>query len=185
MIKSTRVPIICICNDDTSQKVRPLTNHCLKLKFRRPMVTQVRDRLTQIAQREGCRLINKQTFEKIAESCYGDIRQMINLLQSWRSSSSSLSFADVKQRLGNEGKTFENISVFEVAHSLFRSGVNIASRLDSYFIDSDLTPLFVQEGYVHLAAAAESMATLAEAAKSVSDGDLCSAVLRENQRWDT
>lgn len=34
-IKKTKVPIICICNDRMSPKVRSLANHCLDLKFRR------------------------------------------------------------------------------------------------------------------------------------------------------
>eukprot|EP00172_Hildenbrandia_rubra_P001471 Plantae.Rhodophyta-Hildenbrandia_rubra.ctg20246.p1 GENE.Plantae.Rhodophyta-Hildenbrandia_rubra.ctg20246~~Plantae.Rhodophyta-Hildenbrandia_rubra.ctg20246.p1 ORF type:complete len:725 (+),score=119.67 Plantae.Rhodophyta-Hildenbrandia_rubra.ctg20246:1578-3752(+) len=184
VIKDTKVPIICICNDDNSQKVRSLANHCLKLKFRRPMVSQVVKRLSMIAQREGFRAINKQTFEKIAESCHGDIRQMINLLQSWRSSSSQLSFSDAKQRLNTEGKTFEDISVFEVASSLFRGSQPISDRLDAYFVDSDLLPLFVQDAYITSNVAAQSLETLAEAAESISDGDLCSSILREQQRWD-
>ncbi len=33
LIKTTRVPIICICNDRQSQKVKSLANHCYDLKF--------------------------------------------------------------------------------------------------------------------------------------------------------
>lgn len=33
IIKTTRVPIICICNDRQSTKVRSLANHCYDLKF--------------------------------------------------------------------------------------------------------------------------------------------------------
>lgn len=35
LIKNTKVPIICICNDASNPKVRSLQNHCLHLRFRR------------------------------------------------------------------------------------------------------------------------------------------------------
>lgn len=35
LIKKTRIPIICCCNDRSSPKVRSLANYCLDLRFRR------------------------------------------------------------------------------------------------------------------------------------------------------
>ena len=35
LIKQTKVPIICICNDRQSQKVRSLANYCYDMRFRR------------------------------------------------------------------------------------------------------------------------------------------------------
>lgn len=35
LIKKTKIPIICICNDRSSPKVRSLANYCLDLRFRR------------------------------------------------------------------------------------------------------------------------------------------------------
>lgn len=42
LIKTTKVPIICICNDYSSKKVRTLTNYCHDLRFHRPNVNQIR-----------------------------------------------------------------------------------------------------------------------------------------------
>lgn len=36
IIKSSLIPIICICNDRESQKVRPLTSCCYDLTFSKP-----------------------------------------------------------------------------------------------------------------------------------------------------
>ena len=36
VIKTSRTPIICICNDRQSQKLASLVNHCFDLKFQRP-----------------------------------------------------------------------------------------------------------------------------------------------------
>ena len=41
MIKQTKTPIICICNDAYDQKLKSLCNHCFPLKFGKPNKTQV------------------------------------------------------------------------------------------------------------------------------------------------
>ena len=42
LIKSTKIPIICMCNDRNSQKVRSLANYCFDLRFQRPRVDQIK-----------------------------------------------------------------------------------------------------------------------------------------------
>lgn len=42
MIKSTKVPIICICNDRVLPKIRSLANYCYDLRFPRPKVEQIK-----------------------------------------------------------------------------------------------------------------------------------------------
>jgi replication factor C subunit 1 len=36
MIKKTKIPIICICNDRQSPKIRSLAGHCYDIKFHKP-----------------------------------------------------------------------------------------------------------------------------------------------------
>lgn len=40
-IKISKIPIICICNDRYSQKLKSLVNYCLMLNFRKPTKQQV------------------------------------------------------------------------------------------------------------------------------------------------
>lgn len=40
-IKISKIPIICICNDRYSQKLKSLVNYCLPLNFRKPTKQQV------------------------------------------------------------------------------------------------------------------------------------------------
>lgn len=189
VIKTSKVPIICIANDDSSPNMRSLSNNCFKLRFRRPMVSQVTKRLMEIARREGFRQLQDQTVARLAEGCNGDIRQMINLLQTWRTSSTSLSFGQVKERLAVEGKTVIQKSIFELAKGFFTPGIDgsqnsLFSRTDNYFADSDLIPLFIQENYVNTGAADSSLEKLALAAESISEGDLCNSLVRREQRWE-
>lgn len=34
LIKKTKIPVICICNDKNSTKIKSLRNYCLELSFR-------------------------------------------------------------------------------------------------------------------------------------------------------
>ena len=49
-IKKSRVPVICICNDRDSQKIRSLANHCYDIKFYKPDRSLIVRRLTKIIQ---------------------------------------------------------------------------------------------------------------------------------------
>lgn len=44
-IKISKIPIICICNDRYSQKLKSLVNYCLPLNYRKPTKQQVGLRL--------------------------------------------------------------------------------------------------------------------------------------------
>jgi replication factor C subunit 1 len=41
LIKSCRVPVICMCNDRHHPKIRSLTNYCFDLQFSRPSIKQI------------------------------------------------------------------------------------------------------------------------------------------------
>lgn len=45
MIKDSKVPVICICNDRSSDKIRSLAGHCLDIRFHKPNRAQVVRRL--------------------------------------------------------------------------------------------------------------------------------------------
>ena len=77
----SKIPIICICNDRWSQKLRSLQNHCLELQFHRPTKQQIRGRMLQIALEEGLK-VNDIAMEALIESCNSDIRLVLNTLQA-------------------------------------------------------------------------------------------------------
>eukprot|EP00913_Durusdinium_trenchii_P000302 g276.t1 len=66
MVKKTRNPVICICNDSHSQKVR---------SFQRPTRTTVAQRCAQIAASEGLQ-VEPNALEALAESCGSDMRMV-------------------------------------------------------------------------------------------------------------
>lgn len=48
MLKQTKIPVICICNDRNSEKIRSLAAHCLDVKFHKPNKSLLVRRLKEI-----------------------------------------------------------------------------------------------------------------------------------------
>jgi replication factor C subunit 1 len=96
IIKKSKIPIICLCNDRSSPKIRSLANHCLDLRFRRPTSQQVEARLKKICEKEQLILLPNAIGE-LVQSTSGDIRQILNLLSTYRLSADRLSFDDSKK----------------------------------------------------------------------------------------
>lgn len=64
MIKNTKVPIICICNDRYNQKIKSLSNYCKDIQFHKPKVNKILDLMINILQNEKISF-NKENLEKI------------------------------------------------------------------------------------------------------------------------
>ncbi|KAJ3189430.1 hypothetical protein HDU85_003060 [Gaertneriomyces sp. JEL0708] len=198
LIKKTKVPIICICNDRQSQKVKSLANYCLDLRFRRAAANQVESRIRQIASIEGLELKPNVVAELVA-STSGDIRQIINVLSTYRLRGTVMTFDNARE-IAAGGKNLTT-SVFDVTQKLLgHSGWNstsFADKLELYFQDYSLIPLMIQDNYIkvkpsiaaHLHGPSsplndiETMNLLANAAESISLGDCVEAVLRGTQNW--
>lgn len=83
--------MICICNDRQSPKVRSLVNYCLDLKFQKPTLQQISKRLEEICFKERLDLA-PNALNGIINSTNGDIRQVLNLLQTWSLRKDSLTY---------------------------------------------------------------------------------------------
>lgn len=80
MIKNTKVPIICICNDRSSEKIRSLAGHCLDIKFQKPMKNLVIKRIKDIVEEEGGRAEDK-ALDQLVETFQNDMRQILSYLE--------------------------------------------------------------------------------------------------------
>lgn len=182
ILKKSRIPIICICNDVSSTKVRTLRNYCYDLPFRKPTAQQVAGRLLAVAQYEGV-ATDLPSMQKLCEGTNGDIRQALHLLQLWFANSRSLTYKDVQANLDT---AFKDVAIgpFDAARTLLDgyagSTMKPFQRMEMYFVDSSLVPLMVQEGYVHTS---NDIELVAEAAACISEGDLCDNLLRRGGGW--
>lgn len=196
-IKRTKVPIICICNDRMSPKVRSLANHCIDVRFRRPTIASVRPRIETIAKKEGLAL-SSNVIDKLFEMSHSDIRQVINLLSTWRLSNQTMSY--------DEGKTYatqlqKNILLdpFKIVEKYLSAAAfgshTLADRIEFYFHDFQIAPLMVQENYVRCRprkligipdpaqVALRHLELLSDAADCISHADLIDRSIQSSQNW--
>lgn len=88
-IKTSKVPIVCICNDRQCQKLRSLAGVCFDLRFQRPRLEQVRAFALSVGFKEaiGEQLSGaRDTLDELIVASNGDIRQVLHSLQMWASS---------------------------------------------------------------------------------------------------
>ena len=95
LVKKSKIPIICIANDRGAQKLKPLVNSTFNLTFRRPDAAAVRSRILSIAFKEKMK-IPANVVDQLVEGAQSDIRQIINMLSTWKLSSDSMNFDEGK-----------------------------------------------------------------------------------------
>ena len=189
-IQSSRVPIICICNDKYSQKLRSLRNYCMELDFRKPTVQQISKRMMEIARAEGLS-INQATMDALVQSANGgDIRLILGQLQMIRLRSTSLSYDEVRSGGHGTSKDLE-MSPFEAAKRLLDvdgAALSMADQIELVFQDSDLVPLLVQENYLNhrpniAPGEVHRLQVISKAAEGFSAGDVANRSVRQYQNW--
>ncbi|KAF9153747.1 hypothetical protein BG015_002720 [Linnemannia schmuckeri] len=193
-IKKTQVPIICICNDRQSPKVRSLVNSCFDMRFQRPQVNQVRSRLLSILHREG-RQIPANVLDKLVSGSQSDIRQVLNMLSTWSLTKQTMDY-DEGTALSKASEKYVALNPFQIAEQLLVNtnyrALSFADKFDTYFNDYQLAPLMIQENYVRMNPAEsggspdslETMELMSKAADSLSDADLVDSMIHGSaQHW--
>jgi replication factor C subunit 1 len=150
IMKKTKVPIILICNDLHSQKLRTLINNCYDLKFSRPDKRSVVKRLSEICSLEGFNVDNN-TLELLVDTVGNDIRQCINYLEMRLKTEANVKGSEI----GKYSKdSVLMLNAFDSAKKLLTrndlSRMSMDERLDLFFIDFDLTPGLIHVNFFNL-----------------------------------
>lgn len=208
MIKKSKTPIICICNDRQAQKLKSLLPYCMDLKYARPTKNLLAKRAIRIAEAEGLS-VERNAAEAIAESCGNDVRQVINLLQMWAQKKDADGGDDTLtyKKLKDRGKSIQKdemlrVSLFDAAKLIVEGprGLQDADpkarlsslfrRNDAFFVDYSFTGMIVQQNYPKVtnaqyqrikgdeAAELEIMERFHKAADSMSDYDIADSQIR-------
>ncbi|KAF0719478.1 Aste57867_1014 [Aphanomyces stellatus] len=186
IIKKSKTPIICICNDRQSPKVRSLANHAYDLKLRRPTKTQIATRLMQIASQEGLQA-ERNALEEAAERFGNDIRQLLNWMQMWKRSKNTMTYDDVvKSFYQSEKDEVLRLNPFSATQQIFKAGASFDDRNEAYFVDYDLMPLMVQENYMQSlqnkrCSADEKLEYASLTTDMIAESDLVSVYIRKEQ----
>ncbi|XP_051888471.1 replication factor C subunit 1 isoform X2 [Pristis pectinata] len=193
LIKQTKVPIICMCNDRNHPKIRSLANYCFDLRFQRPRVEQIKGAMMTVAFKEGLK-IPPPAMNEIILAASQDIRQILHNLSMWCAENKTLTYDQAKDN-GKKTKKDIKLGPFDVVRKVFSAGEETASmslidKSDLFFHDYSLSPLFVQENYLHVKPAASGsnlkkhLMLLSKTADSICDGDHVDKQIRSHQAWN-
>uniref|UniRef100_A0A8C6LCJ7 Replication factor C subunit 1 n=1 Tax=Nothobranchius furzeri TaxID=105023 RepID=A0A8C6LCJ7_NOTFU len=192
LIKNTKIPIICMCNDRNHPKIRSLANYCFDLRFQRPRLEQIKGAMMSIAYKEGLK-IPPPALNEIILASNQDVRQVIHNLSMWSAKDKVMTYDRCKSDAANAHKDMK-LGPFDVCRKVFISGeetarMSLIDKSDLFFHDYSLAPLFVQENYVHVRPAAargdmkSHLVLLSKTADSICDGDLVDRRIRSGQNW--
>ncbi|XP_055014455.1 replication factor C subunit 1 [Boleophthalmus pectinirostris] len=192
LIKTSKVPIICMCNDRNHQKIRSLANYCFDLRFQRPRVEQIKGAMMSIAFKEGIK-IPPPALNEIILASNQDVRQVLHNLSMWSAKNKVMTYDQCKSDAANARKDMK-LGPFDVCRKVFSSGeetahMSLIDKSDLFFHDYSLAPLFVQENYLHVRPAAAAgdlkshLVLISKTADSICDGDLVDRMIRSRQNW--
>ncbi|XP_040603045.1 replication factor C subunit 1 isoform X2 [Mesocricetus auratus] len=192
LIKHTKIPIICMCNDRNHPKIRSLVHYCFDLRFQRPRVEQIKSAMLSIAFKEGLK-IPPPAMNEIILGANQDVRQVLHNMSMWCAQSKALTYDQAKAD-SQRAKKDIRLGPFDVARKVFAAGeetahMSLMDKSDLFFHDYSIAPLFVQENYLHVKPVAaggdmkKHLMLLSRAADSICDGDLVDSQIRSKQNW--
>ena len=176
LIKKTKIPIICMANDKDSPKMRSLKNHVFINNFSKMQVKQLAGAMKSICFREGI-TIDMPTLNSIIEGTNCDVRQILNNLEMWTQTNKTLTYDGVKKNV-KETEKYTKKNPFQFASTFFSQSFHtkpLGDRIDLFFHDYSMTPLFVQDMYPKINTGGDmrkKLEQLAEAADSIADSDV-------------
>ncbi|XP_046972816.1 replication factor C subunit 1 [Vanessa cardui] len=183
LIKSTSVPIVCMCNDRNSEKMRTLVNYCYDLRFCHPRADQIKAAMMSVCFREGLKLPGDALTQLIA-SARQDVRQTLHRL-------ALLACAPAPAAPAHPAAATDvRIGPWEAIRKVFSAEehktMSIHDKSDLFFSDYSIAPLFVQENYLNVhphCPKHEILERISKAADSISIGDMVEAKIRGQQAW--
>lgn len=185
VIKTSKNPIICICNDRQSAKLKSLANYCYDLRFSKPNKLQITRRIIQILKGEGMN-VEPNAVEFLVESSGNDIRQILTALDLWSRSYNEMTYMQARNSLKVLSKDSTcMVDNFDAASKFFNSSemrrLTHKEKIDLAFIDYNLIPLLIHENY--LSAMGGDLKSLSEAADSLVLSDVLSNEIYKNGKW--
>ncbi|KAF8493303.1 replication factor RFC1 C terminal domain-containing protein [Hysterangium stoloniferum] len=194
LIKKTKIPIICIANDRQAQKLKPLMHTTFNLSFKKPDVNAIRSRIMSICFPEGLK-IPANVVDQLIQGAQSDIRQVINMLSTWKSSNETMDFDQGKALWAKMNEKYMLMTPWGIMNKILSpyafsptSRETLNDKMDLYFQDHAFVPMFMQENYIKVDPMRarqldgpekdmKKLELLDNAASSLSDSDLVDTMI--------
>lgn len=190
LIKSTRIPIICMCNDRNHPKIRSLANYCYDLRVMKPRLEQIKGAMMSVCYKEGLKIPADSLNDIICGTNY-DVRQILHSLSLWAAKAKH-SPLDLHRSSTKPPKDLK-MGPWDVAKKVFsiddHKNMSIHDKSDLFFHDYSINPLFVQENYLSVTPAVakgsitKTLQCIADTANSISWGDVVEKCIRSRGAW--
>jgi len=197
LVKNSKVPVICMCNDRNHQKIRSLANHCFDLRFSRPRVEQIKASMMSVCFKEKIQ-IKPEALTELIIGCGQDVRQVLHHLSMVKAAGGGadggkMEAGQAKKEAEMSKKTSVKMGPWDVCKKVFSKDdhktMSFYDKSDLYFYDYNLAGLFVQENYLQSKPAAAGgdkkklMEQVSKAADSMAQGDLVEKGIRSGMNW--
>ena len=141
LIKTSKVPVICMCNDRNHQKIRSLANHCFDLRFYRPRPEQIKAAMMSICFKEKVK-IEPGALTELIVGCNQDVRQVLHHLSMIKAKSdqgAKLGTEEAKKEAETSKKTSIKVGPWDVVRKVFSAsehkGMSLMDKSDLFFHD--------------------------------------------------
>jgi len=171
--KSTN-PVICICNDRSNKKLDTLAKRAVDIKFINPPMKETAKRIEEIARKENINIESDQILS-IVKAANGDIRNSINTLQFW-AQGESMDGEALNQRAG---KVIPIIDAVDATMRLLKPTTPLEERLDCFFVDYSLVPLYIQENIQF----SGDIKKWADSLDSIAQGEIFDSLIFQENDW--
>jgi replication factor C subunit 1 len=169
LIRESVFPFLCIANDRSGPKLRPLVNICLDLKCTRPTKTIIAKLLYDRICKSEHLTCSVRDLEHLCETSGNDIRQIINTLQFGGS--------------GGGKDAILRMDPFSATGLLFKGGGDLDTRMNYVYLDHGLVPLMVNEAYVAAAGRGAGIPGVVAAADACTQFDVYDSRIHRQQTW--
>jgi hypothetical protein len=173
-VKTSCIPVICICNDPSKPSLRPLLPHCMHFRMQRPQSEDIVRLLSGICTTEKIRVDLGRLREIVLRSgC--DVRHAINDLQFSLGNRNAVMPSEMEfgtTILHSPLNLDRMLSPFDLTMSMFgcKPIDSIGLGMKLYESDSMLGPMLIYENYVKISQG-DDMSTLCSVIDSISEGD--------------
>ena len=191
LIKTSKIPVICICNDRNHQKIRSLSNYCYDLRFKPPTPLALRGAMMGVCFKENLKL-KPDALDEIIAGCNCDVRQVLHHLSMLAAGNKNLTAAQAKVEASKSRKDLK-LGHWDVVKKVFSAeehrGMSIHDKTGLFFHDYSFGPLFNQELYPMVtpdAAGGSKIKTLdliGRTAECFSQTDLIEKQIRSQNAW--
>jgi len=187
LVRNCSFPVICIANERSGPRLRPLISCCLDIRFSRPVKTTIAKTLaSRVCAAEGVK-ISTSDLEMLCERNGNDIRAILNFLQ----------FSYGGARMAGAKDELQRVDAFTAAGRLFGYHGNKAAgpkyntldtRMNLVFVDHGMVPLMIGEAYPAAAGRGagsdvDKMSACMAAADRMSSWDLIDSRIMRQQAW--